>query len=160
MAAPKAVCIELLDTEGAELASRSQRRKVARGDARRAEIVLLAAEEVSNLAIAERLGITRVTAATWRRRFAERRLIGPLNEPRPGAPRTVTDQKVAIVATATLETLPVGRTHWTRGEWCVHRDWRHQLCSGYGGRSRCSRTAARPLANACQGFADGCSVSI
>jgi transposase/transposase-like protein len=113
MAAPKAVLIELLDTEAAELASRLRRRKVARGDAVRAEIVLLAAEGVSNLAIAERLGITRMTVATWRRRFAERRLDGLLDEPRPGAPRTVTDQKVADVVTATLETLPVGRTHWS-----------------------------------------------
>ncbi len=71
MAAPKAVRIELSEFEAAELASRLRRRKVARGDAMRAEIVLLAAQGVSNLGIAERLGITRVTAATWRRRFAE-----------------------------------------------------------------------------------------
>ena len=75
--------------------SRLRRRKVARADAMRAEIVLLAAQGVSNLAIAERLGITRVTVATWRRRFAEKRLDGLLDEPRPGAPRTVRDQKVA-----------------------------------------------------------------
>jgi len=113
VAAPKAVAIELSEAESTELASRRRRRKVARVDALRAEIVLLAAEGVSNLAIAERLGITRVTVATWRRRFAESRLDGLLDEPRPGAPRTVTDQKVADVVTATLETLPVGRTHWS-----------------------------------------------
>jgi transposase len=113
VAAPKAIAIELLEAEAAELGSRLRRRKVARADALRAEIVLLAAEGISNLAIAERLGITRVTVATWRRRFAERRLDGLLDEPRPGAPRTVTDQKVAEVVTATLETLPVGRTHWS-----------------------------------------------
>jgi transposase-like protein len=79
----------------------------------RAEIVPLAAEGVSNVAIANRLGTTRVTVATWRRRFAESRLDGLLDEPRPGAPRRVTDQKVADVVTATLETLPVGRTHWS-----------------------------------------------
>ena len=70
MAAPKAVRIELSELEAAELQSRLRRRKVARGDAMRAEIVLLAAQGISNLAIAERLGITRVTVATWRRRFA------------------------------------------------------------------------------------------
>jgi transposase len=116
MAAPKAVQIELSELEAAELASRLRRRKVARGDAMRAEIVLLAAQGVSNLGIAERLGITRVTAATWRRRFAEKRIDGLLDEPRPGAPRTVTDQKVADVVTATLETLPTGRTHWSSRE--------------------------------------------
>ena len=113
MAAPKAVRIELSELEAAELQSRLRRRKVARGDAMRAEIVLLAAQGISNLAIAERLGITRVTAATWRRRFAEKRLDGLVDEPRPGAPRTVTDEKVSEVVTATLETLPVGRTHWS-----------------------------------------------
>ena len=93
MAAPRAIAIELSTAEAAELASRLRRRKVARADAMRAKIVLLAAEGVSNLAIAERLGITRVTVATWRRRFAERRLDGLLDEPRPGAARTITDQK-------------------------------------------------------------------
>ena len=95
------------------MASRLRRRKVARGDATLAEIVLLAADGVSNMAIAERLGITRVTVATWRGRFAARRLDGLLDAPRPGAPRTVSDEKVAEVVTATLETLPTGRTHWS-----------------------------------------------
>jgi transposase len=108
-----AVRIELSETERAELASRLRRRKIARADAMRAEIVLLAAEGVSNLAIAERLGIARATVATWRNRFAAKRLDGLLDEPRPGAPRTVTDEKVAEVVTATLETLPTGRTHWS-----------------------------------------------
>ena len=84
MATPKAVTIEWSGAEAAELASRLRRRKVARADAMRAEIVLLAAEGVSNLVIAERLGTTRVTVATWRRRFAEGRLDGLLDEPRPG----------------------------------------------------------------------------
>jgi transposase len=113
MPGPKAVRIELSEGERAELEARLRRRKVARGDALRAEIVLLAADGLSNLGIAERLGIARMTAATWRRRFAERRLDGLADEPRPGAPRTVTDEKVAEVVTATLETLPAGRTHWS-----------------------------------------------
>ena len=113
MAAPRAVRIELSEAERAELEARLRRRKVARGDAVRAEIVLLAAEGLSNLAIVERLGVARMTVATWRRRFAERRLDGLTDEPRPGAPRTVTDEKVAGVVTATLESLPAGRTRWS-----------------------------------------------
>jgi transposase len=113
MPTPKAVRIELSDAERAELAARLRRRKVARGDAMRAEIVLLAAEGLSSLVIAERLGTTRVTVATWRNRFADTRLDGLRDEPRPGAPRTVSDAKVAEVVTATLETLPAGRTHWS-----------------------------------------------
>ena len=113
MAGRAAIAIELSETERAELASRLRRRKVGRGDAMRAQIVLLAAEGLSNVAIAARFGTTRVTVATWRRRFAAQRLEGLLDEPRPGAPRTVSDEKVAEVVTATLESLPVGRTHWS-----------------------------------------------
>src|SRR5215472_595709 len=64
-----------------------------------------------NLAIAERLGITRVTVATWRGRFAAKRLQGLRDEPRPGTPQTVTDQKVAEVVTVTLEQMPTRQTH-------------------------------------------------
>ena len=72
MAEPKAVRIELAEGERAELQARSQRRKVARCDALCAEIVLLAAEGLSNLAITERLGVARMTVATRQRRFAEK----------------------------------------------------------------------------------------
>lgn len=113
MATPRAVRIELSEAERGELKAWLRRRKVARGDALRAQIVLLAAEGLSNLAIVKRLGVARMTVATWRRRFAEQRLDGLADEPRPGAPRTVTDEKVAEVVTATLETLPAGRTHWS-----------------------------------------------
>ena len=65
-----AVRIELNDAERSELQARARRRKIARADAMRAEIVLLAADGMTNVAIAERLGITRVTVAMWRRRFA------------------------------------------------------------------------------------------
>ncbi|WP_406566087.1 hypothetical protein [Acidisoma silvae] len=37
-----------------------------------------------------------MTVTTWRRRFAEKRLDGLLDEPRPGALRTITDQKVLM----------------------------------------------------------------
>lgn len=128
-----AVRIELDDAERAELVSRARRRKTARGDAVRAGIVLLAADGMSNLAIAERLGITRVTAATWRKRFASKRLDGLVDEPRPGAPRKIGDEKIAEVVTTTLETLPAAATHWSTRSMSracglsvstVHRIWR------------------------------------
>ena len=50
-------------------------------------------------------------AASWRRRCAEKRPDGLRDEQRPGAPRTITDQKIADVVTATLEIVPAGRTH-------------------------------------------------
>jgi hypothetical protein len=60
-----AVRIELTDAERAELEGRARRRKTARADAIRADIVLLAAAGTSNVGIAERFGVTRVTVTTW-----------------------------------------------------------------------------------------------
>lgn len=127
-----AVQIELEEAERAELQLRLRRRKTARGDAMRAQIVLLAAEGISNLAIARRLGVTRVTVATWRRRFAAKRLDGLLDEPRPGAPRKIGDEKITAVVTQTLETQPADATHWSTRSMArasglsvstVHRIW-------------------------------------
>ncbi|MBA3686610.1 MAG: IS630 family transposase [Planctomycetes bacterium] len=128
-----AVRIELNDTERRELEARMRRRKIARADAVRAEIVLLAASGMTNLAIAAQLGVTRPTVATWRKRFATSRLDGLLDEPRPGAPRKIGDEKIAEVVTATLETMPAAATHWSTRSMAkasglsvstVHRIWR------------------------------------
>ena len=80
----------------------------------RARIVLAAAEGESNLAIAKRLGVSVPTARRWRTRFAERRLDGLVDEPRPGQPRKITDHKVEEVIIKTLEEAPPdGGTHWS-----------------------------------------------
>jgi len=65
--------------------------------------VLCAADGLANAEIAARLGVHRNTARTWRGRFAERRLEGLFDEPRPGQPRTITDEKVEEVIVKTLE---------------------------------------------------------
>ena len=54
------------------------------------------------------------TVGIWRRRFIERRLEGLSDEPRPGAPRTITDEQVEAVLVATLERQPKDATHWSR----------------------------------------------
>jgi transposase len=52
----------------------------------------------------------------WRARFARARLEGLYDEPRPGAPRKVSDEQVEQVVIQTLESTPRGETHWsTRG---------------------------------------------
>jgi transposase len=133
MAWRSAVRIELDEAERCELEVRTRRRKISRADAMRAEIVLLAADGATNLAIAEQLGVTRVTVATWRKRFAANRLDGLADEPRPGAPRKIGDEKIAEVVTTTLETMPAAATHWSTRSMAkasglsistVHRIWR------------------------------------
>jgi transposase len=49
----------------------------------------------------------------WRRRFAERRIDGLLDEPRPGAPRQIGDDAIAETIRLTLETTPRDATHWS-----------------------------------------------
>jgi transposase len=84
--------------------------------ATRSRIVLACAEGADNKAVAARLGVCAATVGTWRRRFVERRLEGLADEPRPGAPRTISDADVERVVTRTLETKPKAATHWsTRG---------------------------------------------
>ena len=81
MARGAAVRIVLSEKERGELEMRVRRRKVARADAVRAQIVLLAADGLDNCAIAEELGVSRLTVGTWRRRFAKKRFDGSMTSP-------------------------------------------------------------------------------
>jgi transposase len=114
MPIPSAVEIVLTDAERAVLESWTARRKTAQAVALRARIVLAAAGQLTNGEIAEVEGISRSTVTKWRRRFAERRLEGLVDEPRPGRPRTITDEQVEAVVIKTLESRPAdGSTHWS-----------------------------------------------
>jgi len=105
---------EVVITEGerVELIRLTKRARVNRAVAFRARIVL-ACGEVSDTAVARRLRTTTTTVAKWRRQFAERRLDGLYDEPRVGAPRTITDEAIEAVIVKTLETTPPGETHWS-----------------------------------------------
>jgi transposase len=81
--------------------------------AQRARIVLKCAAGASNQAVARELGATRLTVGRWRQRFVTKRLDGLLDEPRPGAPRKITDADVERVIRLTLETAPRDATHWS-----------------------------------------------
>ena len=94
----------------------ARRPKTAQRLALRARIVLRCADGLANVEVARRLGVTGATVCKWRRRFLEGRLDGLSDEPRPGAPRSITDAQVEEVITRTLESKPEGATHWsTRG---------------------------------------------
>jgi len=108
-----AIEIELSDVEREQLEAWSRRRMSAQALAQRSRIVLLAADGLSNTEIARRLGTGRPMITKWRNRFAEYRLDGLVDEPRPGRPRTVTDAQVEEVVVRTLETTPKDATHWS-----------------------------------------------
>jgi transposase len=113
MPIPTAVAIELSDQERALLEGFVRRRTSAHGLAQRSRIVLAAADGLSNAEIAERVGVSRPTVTKWRNRFAQRRVDGLTDEPRPGRPRTITDEQVEAVVVKTLETTPKDATHWS-----------------------------------------------
>jgi transposase len=108
-----AVGIELSDEERTQLLAWTRRRSSAQALAQRSRIVLAAADGLKNTEVAERVGVSRNTVATWRSRFAEHRLDGLIDEPRPGRPRTISDEQVDAVITKTLESTPKDATHWS-----------------------------------------------
>jgi transposase len=113
MPIPSAVVIELTDEERSVLESWTRRHTSAQALALRARIVLGAAGSLTNGEIAASLGVSRPTVTKWRNRFATRRLEGLLDEPRPGRPRTITDEQVERVVITTLESVPKDATHWS-----------------------------------------------
>lgn len=79
--------IILSPDEAHELSTRSTRYTLPYFQVFRAKIILLAADGLSNDAIAHRLGTRREVVSMWRKRFFEERLQGLEERPRPGRPR-------------------------------------------------------------------------
>src|ERR1700734_1125031 len=114
MASPKLEPLVLSDDERRGLGGWAGGRKDAQALALRSRIVLACAGGADVSSVAAELGISRTTAGKWRSRFLESRLKGLSDEPRPGRPRTVTDEHVEKVITATLEQAPPnGDTDWS-----------------------------------------------
>src|SRR6476469_4095232 len=114
MASPKLEPLVMADDERQVLEAWARRRKTAQALALRSRIVLACADGSSVTEAAAGLGTSRATVAKWRSRFLQGRLQGLSDEPRPGRPRTVTDEHVEKVITTTLEQEPPnGDTHWS-----------------------------------------------
>ena len=108
---PRAEIVVTKD-ERAALERLTKRARVNRAMAFRVRIVL-ACVDATDTAVAQRLHTTKTTVAKWRRQFVLRRLEGLYDEPRVGAPRTITDEQVEALIVKTLETTPPGETHWS-----------------------------------------------
>ncbi len=104
----------LTDDERQTLERWARRPKSAQALALRARIVLACAEAgATDQMVAAGLGVHPVTVGKWRDRFITKRLEGLSDEPRPGSPRTVTDDHVEAVVVKTLEETPTDATHWS-----------------------------------------------
>jgi transposase len=104
--------VVITEDERAALVRLTKRARVKRAMAFRARIVLACVDAPDN-AVARRLRTTKTTVAKWRNQFVVRRLAGLYDEPRVGAPRTITDEQVETLIVKTLETTPPGETHWS-----------------------------------------------
>jgi len=109
---PKAELV-LSTEERLTLERLANRRKSAQALAMRARIVMCCAKGDTNREVAAHLGVSQAMVGKWRQRFVERRLDGLFDEPRPGVPRSITDDQVEKVIVKTLEEKPKDATHWS-----------------------------------------------
>src|SRR4051794_22156588 len=129
-----AAAIELRPEHRTSLERMARQRSLPARLVERARIVLLAADGLENQQIAQRLRMTPEKVARWRSRFLAGGMAALLKDaPRPGKPRTITEQSVKKVVEMTLHQKPVNATHWSTrtmaraagiSEASVRRIWR------------------------------------
>ncbi|MFH1219059.1 MAG: IS630 family transposase [Candidatus Eisenbacteria bacterium] len=103
----------LSDEEKSELSALAQSRSLPHGLVDRARIVLMSGEGLTNKAIAQAMRTSTQTVGKWQGRYRAEGLQGLHDELRPGRPRTVSDERVAVLIRTTLRRRPKGATHWT-----------------------------------------------
>jgi transposase len=113
MPSPKLEPVVLTDEERQVLTAWSRRRNTAQALALRSRVVLRCAEGATIGQAAAELGVSRDMVSKWRSRFLVSRLEGLSDEPRPGRPRLITDDRVEQVITKTLKETPGRDTHWS-----------------------------------------------
>jgi transposase len=104
--------LELSEEEQRQLLKWSRQRS-RRALALRARIVLSCRDGRPNREVARRLRVTTQTVGKWRGRFVARRLCGLLDEPRSGAPRSISDAVVETVLAKTLHEHPPDAARWS-----------------------------------------------
>ncbi len=110
----------LSPSERTTLDQYARRPTTAQALALRARIVLRCATGATHTTIAADLGVTIQTVGKWRKRFVATRIAGLLDEPRPGAPRKITDAQIERAIATTLESTPRDATHWSTRELAKH----------------------------------------
>jgi transposase len=108
----RVAALELREGDRERLSAWTRASTVRAGLAQRARIVLLAAEGVSHTDIADRVGVSRPTVTSWRRRYERSGIEGLHDEQRPGRPRRIDH---ARIVSETLKRPPkkLGVTHWS-----------------------------------------------
>lgn len=110
---PKTYTITLDVKQRAQLETDARSCSLSHALVRRAKIVLLAADGLSNAAIAEKLDVSNPTITYWCRRFREQGLQGLYDPPSGGRARTYSDEAVARLMQQALDNRPADATHWS-----------------------------------------------
>ena len=114
MPSPKLEPLVLSEQERQVLEGWARQRKTSEALALRSRIVLACVGGASVTAVAADMKVSRDTVRKWRGRFVAARLEGLGDEPRPGAPRKITDEQLELVIIKTLEQRGPGEdTHWS-----------------------------------------------
>jgi transposase len=103
----------ILTAQEREILQRWARRRTIGAIALRSRMVLACADGQANNVVAEQFGVTPKTIGKWRARFTQQRPDGLADEPRPGAPRRVTDDVTGRVLAKTLDGRPTNASRWT-----------------------------------------------
>jgi transposase len=109
----EATPIELTAEERAMLESMVRSPKTEQRLAKRAQVVLLAADRMSTRQIARTVGFSIGKASQWRIRFARDRVAGLQDKPRPGSKPTYTAQTGRRILAQLDEAPPTGYARWT-----------------------------------------------
>ena len=110
---PKKRELVVSEVQRAELERLARQSRSSRSVAFRARIILGCASGLNNGAVAAKLHASAPTVGLWRNRFIAEGVSGLGDEPRPGAPREIGDEKIEQVVRCTLEKTPKGATHWS-----------------------------------------------
>lgn len=130
--ANRARSIVLTDRQRQELRQIARSHTAPAGLSRRARAVLLMAENLPGVEVAERTGYSPVQISRIRASFARDGLDGLRDRPRSGRPATITSRKIARIVALSLKPPPKGLTHWSARElakrtgvshMAVHRIW-------------------------------------
>lgn len=105
--------LELSDEVKKQLETMANSRSLPYAQVRRAQIILLSAQGLTNTMIAQRVDLSINMVGVWRQRFIDQGLMGLYDQPKPGTPRTISDEQVAQLVKKTLNKKPKGATHWT-----------------------------------------------
>jgi len=105
--------VKLTDHARNQLEFMSNSRSLPYALVRRAKIVLMAADGLNNKTIGERISLSGRMVGIWRQRFLDQGLMGLYDEPKAGAPRSISDDQVSALIQKTLESKQTDGTHWT-----------------------------------------------